>query len=204
MKPALVANERDDEDFLAGCRAGDPEALDRFFRAYSDRVERAIGRLVGPTPDLEDMVQTTFVEAMSAFRRFRGEASLATWVTRIAVHVAQHQLRRGMRRHLPLELLTAVEEAVDPSRAPDLTLSDRQLAARLHGLLDLIKPPKRIAFVLYALEGYTVEEVAALTASSRAATKSRIWFARRELLQLVHRDELLRELAGSVKTERDP
>ncbi len=178
------------------CRAGDPKALDRFFRLYVDRVERVLGRLVGATPDLEDLVQTTFIEAMRSFARFRGEASLATWVTRIAVHVAQHQLRRGLRRMMPLEVLGAREPAtdVDPNRA----LGQRQLAARLHAVLDGITPPKRIAFLLHVADERSVEEVAALMGASVAATKSRIWFARRELAALSRRDPILAKLAEEL------
>jgi RNA polymerase sigma-70 factor (ECF subfamily) len=183
-----------EEGFLAGCRAGDARALDAFFRAYVGRVERVLGRLLGATPDLEDLVQTTFIEAMRSFPRFRGEASLATWVTRIAVHVAQHQLRRGLRRNVSLELLGPADEPRDPSRAPDGVIGQRQLASRLHTALDRIAPKKRIAFLLYALDGHSVAEVAALMGASQAATKSRIWFARREVLAMARRDPALREL----------
>ena len=197
-KPAPNAAPREHEWFLAGCRAGDPKALDAFFRAYVGRVERVLGRLVGSTPDLEDLVQTTFIEAMRGFPRFRGEASLATWVTRIAVHVAQHQLRRGLRRTLPLELLGPADEPRDPARAPDRVISERTLAQRVHAALDKLSPQKRIAFLLFAVEGNSIAEVAALMGSSRAATKSRIWFARRELLAMAKRDPALRELAAEV------
>lgn len=195
------ASTGDEQALVEGCRAADPRALDRFFRAYVGRVERVLGRLLGPTADLEDAVQTTFIEAMSAFRRFRGEASLATWVTRIAVHVAHHQLRRGVRRHVPLELLPVGDAPPDASRPPDAVASDRQLCNRLHAALDRIKPKKRVAFLLYTIEGHSIEEVAALTGSSRAATKSRIWFARRELAALAAADPILGELFRDSKTE---
>ncbi len=67
----------------------------------------------------------------------------------------------------------------------DQEASSRQLARRLHALLDGIAPKKRVAFLLYTVEENSIEEVAALTGSSKAATKSRIWFARRELMALV-------------------
>jgi RNA polymerase sigma-70 factor, ECF subfamily len=191
----------DDPALVDGCRAGDRRALDRFFRLHVQRVERTIGRLVGPTPDLEDLVQTTFIEAMRSFARFRGEASLATWVTRIAVHVAQHQLRRGLRRNVPLELLPSDDEPKDPARSPEHVSDDRELALRLHAALDRVKPKKRIAFLLFAIEGHSIEEVAALTGSSVAATKSRIWFARRELVAMAKKDPMLRELAHAAKED---
>jgi RNA polymerase sigma-70 factor (ECF subfamily) len=196
VAPRTVGPGADPDGLVAGCRAADPRALDAFFRAYVGRVERVLGRLVGPTADLEDMVQCTFIEAYRSFVRFRGEASLATWVTRIAVHVAQHHLRGGVRRHVPLELLAQRDEPADPGPSPEACADDRVVAARLHAVLDQVKPKKRIAFLLFAVEGHSIEEVAALTGASRAATKSRIWFARRELLRLAQGDPLLCELAG--------
>jgi RNA polymerase sigma-70 factor (ECF subfamily) len=173
---------RDEGALVAGCRAREAASLDRFFRTYVAYVERVIARLVGPTADLPDLVQATFIEAIQSFDRYRGEASLKTWVTRIAVNVALNQLRAGVRRQVPLELVPAREEPEAPARGADAELSLRQLARRLHQLLDRVAPKKRVAFLLYTVEEYSIEEVAALTGASRAATKSRIWFARREIL----------------------
>jgi RNA polymerase sigma-70 factor (ECF subfamily) len=183
----------EEQALVDDCRAGDPRAFEQFFRAHVGRVERVVGNLVGATPDLEDLVQTTFVEALRSFPRFRGEASLATWITRIAVHIAHRQLRQGVRRHLPLELLPSSEEP--RSEMAVESLDSRRIAPRLHQALDRISPKKRIAFLLYAVEGYSMAEVAAITRAGRAATKARIWFARRELLAAVRQDPVLSELA---------
>src|SRR5262249_50798975 len=92
------------------------------------------------------------------------------------------QLRAGVRRHVALELVPALDERPAPIRPADAELSVRELGRRLYDLLDGIAPKKRVAFLLYTIEEYSIEEVAALTGATRAATKSRIWFARRELL----------------------
>jgi RNA polymerase sigma-70 factor (ECF subfamily) len=190
--PAATA---DDPALVAGCRAGDASSLEHFFATHVNYVERVIARLTGPTPDLEDLVQTTFIQAFQSFGRYRGEASLKTWVTRIAVHTALHQLRSGVRRMVPLELVTdGGDEPNDQAAPADQQVADRQLARRLHALLDRIAPKKRIAFLLYTVEDYSIEEVAALTEASKAATKSRIWFARRELLAMVRGQPDLRQL----------
>jgi len=178
--PRLAAPE--EGLLVAGCRAGEATSLDRFFRTYVAYVERVIERLVGPSADLQDLVQSTFIEAIQSFDRYRGEASLKTWVTRIAVHTSLNQLRAGIRRPVPLELVREPAELPAPARGAEADLSVRELARRLYDLLDRVAPKKRIAFLLYTIEEHSIEEVAALTGSSRAATKSRIWFARRELL----------------------
>jgi RNA polymerase sigma-70 factor, ECF subfamily len=180
---------------LERCLAGDAQALERLYRTHVDRVTRVIGRLVGPTPDLEDLVQATFIEALHSLSRFRGEASLTTWIIRIGVHVARHHLRRGVRRKVPLESVPEVALPPVAAASADQVLDDRRVAHRVHSLLDRVSPKKRIALLLHVVEGYSVEEVAALMGAGCAATKSRIWFARREVLKLARRDPVLRELA---------
>ena len=196
--PARAEPSPEEIGLVAGCRAGDANSLDRFFRLYCRYVERVIARLTGPTPDLEDLVQSTFIEAFRSFGRYRGEASLKTWVTRIAVHVALHQLRSGVRRSLPLELVPDADEPPDPAPAADSEVSNKELANRLHELLDNIAPKKRVAFLLYTVEERSIDEVAALTGAGKAATKSRIWFARRELLAMVRERPDLRELVDGA------
>ena len=140
-------------------------------------------------------MQVTFIEAMKSFPAYRGEASVSSWLTRIAVHVAYRHLRRGVRRTVPLELISASDEPRWPRPSPEGELDAARTAARLHELLDRVKPKKRIAFLLYVVEGHSVEEIAALTGASQTAVKSRLFFARRELQAMVKADPALAERA---------
>ena len=54
-------------------------------------------RLVGRRADVEDLVQATFLEVMSAAARFRGDAQVSTWLVAIAANLARQQLRAGRR-----------------------------------------------------------------------------------------------------------
>jgi len=182
---------------LDGCRAGDQQSIEELFRTHAALVERVLGRLVGPVADLEDLVQTVFLEAISALSRFRGEASFKTWLLSIAAHVGQHYLRAGrIRRHVPLDLVP--EEALRGEPDHDRQLDDRRLAPELHRLLDRVAPKKRIALLLYVVEGHSVEEVASLMGASQTATRSRIFFARRELRKLLSADPRLSEHVAAL------
>jgi RNA polymerase sigma-70 factor (ECF subfamily) len=194
-----------DDPCLVGCRARRPEAVEALYRAYGSMIEGVIGRLVGPTADFEDLVQTTFAEAIANLGRFRGEAKLSTWLCGIAVNVAHHHLRAGkVRRHVPLELVA--DDRAPPSLSlvegnaveADERLDGRRLAAKLHAACDRIAPKKRIALLLYVLEDRSVEEIAALMRATQTATRSRMFFARRELRKIVRNDPELRELAAGL------
>ncbi|HEX4459249.1 MAG TPA: RNA polymerase sigma factor, partial [Polyangia bacterium] len=161
---------------LDECRAGNGDAIEQLFRAHVGLVEHVLGRLVGPVADLEDLTQTVFLEAMTALSRYRGDASFKTWLLSIAVHVGQHYLRAGkIRRHVPLDVVP--NEAILEHPDHDRMLDERSLGPVLHELLDLIAPKKRIALLLYVIEGYSIEEVASLMGATQTATRSRVFFA---------------------------
>jgi DNA-directed RNA polymerase specialized sigma24 family protein len=75
----------------------------------------------------------------------------------------------------------------------DHALDDKQRLQRLRHHLEAIAPKKRVAFVLHVFEGHPIDEVAALTGASVPAVKSRVFWARRELLKRASRDPWLRE-----------
>jgi RNA polymerase sigma-70 factor, ECF subfamily len=181
---------------LAGCRSGDTGAIDALFRSHVGLVEHVLGRLVGPIADLEDLTQTVFLEALRALPRFRGDASFKTWLIGIAIHVGQHYLRAGkIRRHVPLDIVPDETLATDDDH--EWRLDERRLGPELHQLLDGIGAKKRIALLLYVVEGHSIGEIAALMNASAAATRSRIFLARRELKKLLNRNA---RLAAHVST----
>jgi RNA polymerase sigma-70 factor (ECF subfamily) len=188
-------------DTIEACRRGDRQALEAVFRTHAPALERLIVRLAGPTADVEDLLQTTLIEAVRAFPRFQGKATVATWLGRIAVHVVHQHLRRpyNRRRRVRLELVPG-GEPIDGAPEPDRLAHSRQQLEHVCRHLDALGAKRRIAFILFAFEGRSIDEVAALTGASRLAAKARIFWARRELLARVAADPALR---GLVVPEED-
>ena len=83
-------------------------------------------------------------------------------------------------------------------RGAEHRLDERRLGPLLYALLDRIAAPKRIALLLFAVEGRPVEEVAALMGATQTATRSRVFFARRELRALIAADPRLCALAEAM------
>lgn len=177
---------------IEACRRGDRAAMEAVFRAHAEGLARLLTRIVGPSTEIEDLLQDTFAAAIPAFRTFRGEASIKTWLYRIAIHVAHQHLRRPRHRR-EVELPDADAVAREP--APSMTPEARELAARLYRHLDALDAPKRIALVLYAIEEHSIDEIAVFMGASKAATRSRIFWARRALMRRMRRDPLF--AAGS-------
>jgi RNA polymerase sigma-70 factor (ECF subfamily) len=196
---------QDDADLVEACRRGDRAALQEVFRAHTPYIERILIRIVGSGPDAEDLLQATFVAAIRSFPRFRGEAMVRTWLARIAIRTAHEALRRPDRRRrvrmAPEDARWEAEEGARDDRRLEQQLDARRRIERLQHHLSAIGPKKRIAFVLHVFEGRSMEDVAALMGASRAATKSRVFFARRELLKRAGNDPALKDLV-SQESER--
>jgi len=123
-------------------------------------------------------VQTAFVEAFRSLPDFRGDALFSTWLTRITVRVT---LRAARRRHLATASLDDVVEPASITPGPERVAAAREALALVESLLAELRPKRRAAFVLHVLEGYSVEEVAAILSASTAAVKVRVHDARRQI-----------------------
>ena len=190
--------EASEQDLIEACRRGDRAALQTVFQTHAPYLERVLWRVAGRSLDVEDLLQSTLMAAIEAFPRFRGEAQVRTWLARIAVRTAHDRLRSAshrLRSHVPD--LDAVMDRMDRSSelTSDRDLDTRRKLERLEHHLSALGPKKRTAFVLHVFEGMPLEEVAALMGAGVPATKSRVFWARRELLKRAARDPYLCELA---------
>lgn len=183
---------RPSDPLIAACRRGERTALEQVFRQESPQLARLIARVLGPHADADDVLQNTLVIAMGAFPRFRGEATVQTWLTGIALRVIKGHLRRPERtRRVHLEALPELEAPEVPA---DVRTDTRRRLERLYTHLEAIGPLKRIAFVLHVIDGLPIDEVASLVDASRAATKSRVFWARLRLMKRLRRDPLFNDV----------
>jgi len=146
---------------------------------------------------VDDLLQVTCVETLKSLKRYRGDASFALWMDRIATHTVYKHFRSNRRRRARL---VPVE---DPDLAPDgldaaRRLEWRDAIARARKLLEEVKPERRIVFLLVAVDGRTVEEAAAMLDLSLSAAKSRYLRARRDVDALLTESPELGLLLGRV------
>jgi RNA polymerase sigma-70 factor (ECF subfamily) len=150
------------------------------YRQNADRVYGQLTRLVGAVPERDDLSQQVFLRLYRALPRFRGEATLGTFLYRIVANVACDHRRRTRRVLTP-----CLDELRDPGPSPEAQARRRQDLRRVLELLARVKPKKRIAFVLVAIEGLSYEDAAAWLGVNVPAAKQRVLAARRELFALL-------------------
>lgn len=187
----MAGGEDSAEWFDGAARDWDDATLDGVIRAHQPYVERLLTRLLGPRADLEDLSQTVFMEFCRALPRFRGDARLSTFLGGITVNVARRAMRPSAYRRFRAEMPA---EVASDARGPFERCEASDALARVRQALEGVGPNKRVAFLLWALEGMSPAEIASLTGASLSATRSRIFHAQRELRSRARRDPVLCEL----------
>lgn len=180
MQPATVIDETDfrglpDDGVVARVLGGDPASFEVLMRRYNQRLFRAARAVLRDDAEAEDVVQDAWVRAYTHLRQFSGRASVATWLTRIAIHEAIARARRRAR-HVPLGESAATVPA--RTRPPDEELEARRMAAALEAATDALPAPFRMVFVLRDLEGLDTAETAACLDVPEATVKTRLHRAR--------------------------
>jgi RNA polymerase sigma-70 factor (ECF subfamily) len=190
--PARRAGAGDVEEstLVSAAAAGDRRAFAALYQRHLHSVYARLTRVIGPTPERDDLVQQIFLDLYRALPRFRGEAAFSTFLHRIVLNVACDHLerrRRGRGRNEPLDA-RALETLIAPDASPEQRARQREELRRLFAHLEALSPKRRTAFVLVAVEGLPLEEAAGLLDAKPAAIKQRVLEARRELAVALERD----------------
>ncbi|HEX7890737.1 MAG TPA: RNA polymerase sigma factor [Ramlibacter sp.] len=191
-----------DEALIAGVRAGDPGAFEALMRLYNRRLYRTARALLRDDAEAEDALQESYLAAFRALHGFRGESSLATWLTRIVVNECMARLRRQARRDniVPIQAAGAAFDHAQEyqamedvpgglhDEAPDDALVRAELRALLERKIDELPQDFRAVFVMRAIEELSVEETAQCLGIPEATVRTRHFRARSLLRESVARE----------------
>ncbi len=120
--------------------SGDPDGRAAFYDAYGSYVERLLVRVLGPDPEIEDLLHDVFIEALANIGQLRDPTRLKGWLTRMTVFVARGTIRRR-RRHRWLVFLPSEDLPVQTSSSPPPEALD--LLERVYGILRALRPNHR-------------------------------------------------------------
>jgi RNA polymerase sigma-70 factor, ECF subfamily len=143
-----------DEDLLSAGAHGDRMALEELFTRYGESVTRLLSRLGGAAEmDLEDLLQTTFLEAQRSAKGFDGRSSVKTWILGIAINVWRHYVRGEVRRRAFIYASSPIAAADPGPKLPDDLFVEREAMARLRDGLESLPKALRMVFTLCEIEG---------------------------------------------------
>jgi RNA polymerase sigma-70 factor (ECF subfamily) len=161
---------------------GEPEAFDELVGLHERRLTRLAHRLLGWRGDVADVVQDVFLAALLHASRFRGEASLGTWLTRITVNKCRsHQ--RSLRVLWKRFTAGGVEEAdpAAPTGADESASAEAEKFAKVRRAVQGLGPRDREVVVLRYFENMTLDAISALTGDSKNAVEVRLHRTRARL-----------------------
>lgn len=169
---------------MALARSGDVGAFNSIVEQTSVEVHGLAFRLTGNEDDACDVVQDAYLRAFRSIHRFRGDASVSTWLYRIVANCsATHQSRSHRRRETALakpiaESVASIDDIDAGSDGLILRVDER---ARLTEALEKLSPALRVPVVLHDVYGVGHADIAVSLGISRSASKVRLHRARRQL-----------------------
>lgn len=169
------------DPLIVRCQQGDRMAFRELFRQHRSEVSRVVFRVVGPSSEIDDVVQEVFFQVHRSIQAFRGQSKFTTWLHRVAVNVALQFLRKK-RASLPAATTADVPETAEPEGRSDPlshTLSGERLAA-VYRVLSTLSDKKRVVFVLHDLEGVAAGEIAKMLRIPVLTVRTRLFYARKE------------------------
>jgi RNA polymerase sigma-70 factor (ECF subfamily) len=156
---------------VRGLRARDERAAAAFFDRYVEMVERSVVRVLGRGPEVQDVVQATFIAAFRTLHQLRDPPALPVWLRRIAVGNAIDHLRSRRRRRW-LSIFDPKELPEPSSQGPSPYVQEAVEAT--YDVLGKMSVQERTAFALRFIEGLEIAEVASACNVSVATAKRRI------------------------------
>jgi RNA polymerase sigma-70 factor, ECF subfamily len=178
--PLAAGDERSDEELVAACAGGEAAALATLFDRHHRQVFRFVSRIVGSAAsDVDDLVQSTFLEVWRASPGFRQRGSARGWVLGIASNLVRHRNRSEARRQSAM--LGLAEAPVAPSARPDDAARQSQILEWVGAALQTLPHDLRVAFVLCDVEEISAVEAARILQVPEGTMWRRLHIARKRL-----------------------
>jgi len=201
-----------DAALIERAKQGDTSAFRQLFRRHQGTVSRIVYRMIGPSPDVEDVVQDVFLNVYRSLPSFRGDSKFSTWLYRLATNVTRMHLRRGRSRprFSDVEVPETPRPGGPPPETPDLQVERAERVRALYRLLDDLSDKKREVLVLHDLEGVPAKEIAEALEIPVLTVRTRLFYARKQLYAALANEPslegvmhaLMDKLPGKPKRQR--
>ncbi|WP_316183145.1 RNA polymerase sigma factor [Bradyrhizobium sp. SZCCHNRI1009] len=181
-----------EDDLIRRAKARDETAIRAILQANNRRLFRIARGILRNDSEAEDVVQETYVRALTHLDEFRGQSSLSTWLVRIAMNEAMGRLR-GQRPALQLDVQhqdrpgAEVIQFPATSSDPEKSVAQRQIQAVVERAIDDLSEPFRLVFIARAIEEMSIDETADLLGLKPETVKTRLHRARGMLRENVEK-----------------
>jgi len=173
--------QQDEADLVVRAAAGDRSAFGVLVERYAGVARRVARAVLGNPEDADDAAQDAMLSALVKLDQYDPRRPFGPWLLRIVANAAtDRRRRRTVRRVEPLD---AALTAGGPR--PDTTAERRALGDRLRQALAELPERRRVAVVLFDVDGYSHAEIAAVLGIPEGTVRSEVFHARRRLRALL-------------------
>jgi RNA polymerase sigma-70 factor (ECF subfamily) len=187
---------------VARLRRKEPAAFELLVKTRKDRVYDFCVRMLGDREEAFDVTQDVFISIHAHLESFRSDATLSTWIFRIAKNHCLNRLkylkRRGRGRSDELGEVSeqAITDALGPPRQPDELMEVARQKALIHRAVSMLEEDQRMLVALRDIEGLSYEEIMEITELPEGTVKSRLHRAREKLAGILAALEPAAEKGG--------
>ena len=178
----LAAQDSSDEALVALIAQRDKRALQQLYSRHHVRIYRFALRFLNDEAAAEDIVSEVFIDVWRQAERFEGRSQVTTWLLAIARNKALSMLRRRSNEELDDEVAEFIE---DPSDNPEVAMLKSQRASVLQDCLTQLSPAHREIVDLVYYHEKSVEEVAEIISVPANTVKTRMFYARKRIGELM-------------------
>ncbi len=175
----------EDRALVKAAMAGDAEAFGQIVRKYRLLVAKTVIGMLGNRADAEDTGQEVFIRFYRSMHHYKGDASLGTYLTRIAVRLSLNELKRRKMRNW-----TNLEEKHDPVYADKSSFEQADRVEWVEKALALLDEKHRVVVILRMIQGFSTQETAALLHLPVGTVLSRLARAQEKLKPILKKLEV--------------
>ena len=182
---ATAGETSSDETLVERIAAGNKLAMQALFARHRTSVYRWLLRFVSNETLAEDLLSEVFLDVWRQAARFEYRSSVSTWL----LSIARHKALSAGRHRTEAELDEKIEATVaDPADDPEVALQEKNRDELLRRALTRLSPEHRQVIDLVYYHEKSVDEVAQIIDVPPATVKTRMFYARKKLAELVNGD----------------
>jgi RNA polymerase sigma-70 factor (ECF subfamily) len=197
MDSYLAYNSPEVNDLILRCQAGDRQAFDALVARYQRYVFNLVYQHLGEVDELDDVAQEIFLRVYKFIRKYRGNASIESWIYKIVLNYCRtHARRRSVFARMFVQSAPAQNEdersfeildtIADTSYDPALQIEQKLVAQGIIGAVRSLPPIYRDILIMREVNELSYEEIADILEISIGTVKSRISRARDLVRQKVN------------------
>jgi RNA polymerase sigma-70 factor, ECF subfamily len=174
--------ETSDEALIELIAEGNKRAMQVLYARHNVRVYRFIVRLTGNASLAEDLVSEVFLDVWRQAEAFEAKSQVSTWLLAIARYKALSALRRRSEEHLDDRMAATIEDTADD---PETVVSNNDRNTIVQKCLTRLSPAHREVIDLVYYHEKSVDEVARIVGVPAATVKTRMFYARNKMADLL-------------------